>query len=60
VKIPLGLARWGMKLGAHYAGEDLQKRGIDLEQLLKEVDTPGQIADITERAVERALWAGTR
>jgi hypothetical protein len=48
VKIPLGLARWGMKLGAQYAGEDLQKRGIDLEQLLKEVDTVGQIADITD------------
>jgi hypothetical protein len=48
VKVPLGLARWGMKMGARYAGEDLQKRGIDLEQLLKEVDTVGRIADITD------------
>jgi hypothetical protein len=48
VKVPLGLARWGMKMGVRYAGEDLQKRGIDLEQLLKEVDTVGKIADITD------------
>jgi len=48
VKIPLGLARWGMKVGARYAGEDLRERGIDLDQLLTEVDTVGKIADITD------------
>lgn len=48
VKIPLGLARIGMKLGARYAKEDLEKHGVDLERLLKEVDTVGKIADITD------------
>ena len=48
VKIPLGLARIGMKLGARYGKEDLEKHGVDLDKLLKEVDTVGQIADITD------------
>ena len=48
VKIPLGLARIGMKLGARYAKEDLEKHGVDLDQLLKEVDTVGKIVDITD------------
>lgn len=48
VKIPLGLAQWGMKFGAQYAGNDLRKRGIDPQQILREVETVGQIADITD------------
>ena len=48
VKIPLGLARIGMQLGARYAKEDLEKHGVDLDQLLKEVDTVGQIVDIID------------
>jgi hypothetical protein len=48
VKVPLALARIGMKLGARYAKEDLEKHGIDLDQLLNEVDKVGQIVDITD------------
>jgi hypothetical protein len=48
VKIPLALARLGMKLGAHYAKADLEKHGVDLEQLLKEADTVGKIVDIDD------------
>lgn len=48
VRIPLALARIGMKLGARYAKEDLEKHGVDLDQILKEVDTVGQIVDVTD------------
>ena len=48
VKVPIGLARLGMKLGARYAKEDLEKHGVDLDQILKEVDKVGQIVDITD------------
>jgi len=48
VKVPLALARIGMKLGAQYAKDDLEKHGVDLDQLLKEVDKVGQIVDITD------------
>ena len=48
VKIPLSIARMGAKLGARFAGEDLEKHGIDLDQLLKEIDTPGKIVDVTD------------
>ena len=48
VKIPLALARIGMKLGARYAKVDLEKHGVDLDHLLREVDKVGPIADITD------------
>lgn len=48
VKVPLALARWGMKLGARYAKDDLEKHGVDLEQVLKDADHVGRIVDITD------------
>jgi len=48
VKVPLALARWGMKLGARYAKDDLEKHGVDLAEVLKDVDHVGQIVDITD------------
>jgi hypothetical protein len=48
IKVPLALARIGLKLGGLAAGEELKRRGIDLDELLQEVDTVGQIADITD------------
>ena len=48
VKVPLALARWGMKLGARYAKDDLEKHGVDRDQVLKDADHVGQIVDITD------------
>ncbi len=49
VAIPLAIARIGkMKLGAGLVSHHLQKFGLDLDQLLKEVETAGRIVDIND------------
>jgi hypothetical protein len=49
VAIPLAIARIGkMKLGAGLVSAHLQKFGLDLDQLLKEVETAGRIVDIND------------
>lgn len=49
VAIPLAIARIGkMKLGAGLVSHHLQKFGLDLDQLLREVETAGRIVDIND------------
>lgn len=49
VAIPLAIARIGkVKLGAGLVSAHLQKFGLDLDQLLKEVETAGRIVDIND------------
>lgn len=49
VAIPLAIARIGkMKLGAGLVSHHLQKFGLDLDQLLKEVESAGRIVDIND------------
>lgn len=49
VAIPLAIARIGkLKLGAGLVSHHLQKFGLDLDQLLKEVENAGRVVDIND------------
>jgi hypothetical protein len=49
IAVPLAIARIGkMKLAAGLVSHHLQRAGIDLDRLLKEVETVGRIVDITD------------
>jgi hypothetical protein len=45
IVLPLGYARLGLKFNGIAVKDELTKHGIDLEQLLRDADTAGQLVD---------------
>ena len=48
ILVPLGFARLGLKFGGIAVKDHVIKYGVDIEQLLKEAETVGEIVDVDD------------
>ena len=56
VAVPLSLARLGLTFGAVTATDDLAKHGIDLQQILKNIDSVGNVMDVVDEGAHIEIY----